>query len=358
MKIIHCADLHLDSKNFSKLTPQKRELKRHQMLQNFVDMVDFAEKNKVTAILLCGDIFDEPKVLKKTLKVVQDTILAHKDITFFYIWGNHDERVEIFDKKPSNFVVFKDKFSKVDMGDVCIGGMSFKRQIDPKFYESIEFQKSDFNILMLHCPVTKDVYCEPVVLKNLASKDIDYVALGHIHLKDEGKIDKRGIWAYSGCLESCSFSYIGQNYGFVLLDIKDGKLTRTFVPFAKYFYRNVEIDVSKLTNFGDILKIVGEKTSQFGKNDFVRVVFVGDRQEENEINVNVVAEKFSNDFFYLEVLDQTRLLFDLEKIANEKLSLKAEFLNKVLTDKTLGEEEKQQICNVGIEALKGEDISL
>ena len=176
MKIIHCADLHIDSNKFSKFSPEKRALKRHQILQNFVDMVDFAEKNKVTAIMLCGDVFDEKKVLKKTLKTVQEVIENHKDITFFYIWGNHDEGFTIFDKYPSNFVVFGNDFSKIDFGEVCIGGVSFQRNLPSDFYDSINFQKSDFNIMMMHGPVlTGDKYSEPIQLKRLDDKFIDYL---------------------------------------------------------------------------------------------------------------------------------------------------------------------------------------
>lgn len=359
MKIIHCADLHIDCKKFSKFTSEKRALKRHQMLQNFVDMVDFAEKNKVTAILLCGDIFEEQKVLKKSLKVVQNTILEHKDITFFYIWGNHDENFTIFDDYPSNFVVFGKEFSKVDFGDVCIGGVSFQRTISPSFYESIAFQKSDFNIMMMHGPIeASDKYSCPIQLKKLDGKNIDYLALGHIHKKDGGKIDRRGEWAYCGCLESGSFSYVDDDYGFYLLDIKDGKLQRTFVPFAKYKYRSVEISVSNLKNVNEVFKEISLRTSSFGMFDIVRIVLTGQRKEGEEINKNLIYEKFNSQFFYLEVEDETKIVFDLEKYAKEKLSLKAEFVKEVMSDEMLSEEEKQQICVAGLEALKGEEISL
>lgn len=359
MKIIHCADLHIDRNKFNKFTSEKSMLKRHQTLQNFIDMVDYAEKNKITAILLCGDIFDTPRPLKRSVKAVQDAILGHKDITFFYIWGNHDENFMIFDKDPSNFVVFGKKFSKVDFGDVCIGGISFQRQLSPSFYDEIKFDEKDFNILMLHQPVgTADVYSEPIQIKKIDKKYIDYLALGHIHKKDEGKIDKRGIWAYSGCLESNSFNNIGNDFGFYVLDIKDKKMERTFVPFAKFFYQIIEIDVSKISASQDIFDLIDKKIQQLGKNVIVRFLFVGQRNEDLEINKNLIFEKYNSKFFYLEIEDNTKIVFDLEKYAKETLSLKAEFINQVMKDENLSEEEKQQICVIGLEALKGEELSL
>lgn len=359
MKIIHCADLHIDSNKFSKFSPEKRALKRHQILQNFVDMVDFAEKNKVTAIMLCGDVFDEKKVLKKTLKTVQEVIENHKNITFFYIWGNHDEGFTIFDKYPSNFVVFGNDFSKIDFGEVCIGGVSFQRNLPSDFYDSINFQKSDFNIMMMHGPVlTGDKYSEPIQLKRLDDKFIDYLALGHIHKKDEGKIDKRGTWSYSGCLESNSFSYLDEDYGFYLLNVHDGKMERKFIPFAKYKYRSVEIAVDKLKNIDELFGQIDKATASYGMLDIVRIVLVGQRKEDEEFDKNLIVEKYKNKFFYLEVLDETKIFFDIEKYAKERLSLKAEFIQEVMADEDLDEETKQEICIAGLEALKGEEISL
>ena len=57
------------------------------------------------------------------------------------------------------------------------------------------------------------------------------------------------------------------------------------------------------------------------------------------------------------VLDETKMKIDVEKIKNEKLSLKYEFISLVEKGE-LSEEEKSKICQLGIEALKGDDFSL
>ena len=76
------------------------------------------------------------------------------------------------------------------------------------------------------------------------------------------------------------------------------------------------------------------------------------------MNFGLAKTRFEKEFFYLEFDDQTKVIFDLDKYASEKLSLKAEFIKEVMADKSLSEEEKQQICLVGLEVLKGEEISL
>lgn len=64
MKLIHCADLHLDSRMESGLPPEKARERRMELLHTFTKMVDMAAEDGVEAILLCGDLFDAGKVVR------------------------------------------------------------------------------------------------------------------------------------------------------------------------------------------------------------------------------------------------------------------------------------------------------
>ena len=43
----------------------------------------------------------------------------------------------------------------------------------------------------------------------LKNKNIDYLALGHVHKYKMEKLDNRGIYCYSGCLEGRGFDECG-----------------------------------------------------------------------------------------------------------------------------------------------------
>ena len=62
MKLIHCADLHLDSRMESGLPPAKAQERRMELLHTFVNMVERASSEGVEAMLLCGDLFDTEQV--------------------------------------------------------------------------------------------------------------------------------------------------------------------------------------------------------------------------------------------------------------------------------------------------------
>ena len=365
MKIIHCADLHIEVKEMKGLSVEKRKIKRNRMLQNFIDLANFAENNKVDAILLCGDTFDVPSPTKNTVSLFKKVILNHPNIKFFYVWGNHDEKFSPFgaDEKPANFILFGENFKKFDVDyEVTIGGVSLPRFIMDSLYSTVNFDKDRFNILMLHGPVnTADQYFNGIYTNKLVGKNIDYLALGHIHLGGSGKIDERGIWRFSGCLEGKNFndaSKIGEKKGFYLLEIENKKMTSSFIPFSRYDYRVIELNITSNIDHFQIVNKLNEILSNLSKDDIVKVVLKGKHKEENPIQVDMIKVEFENKFFHFEVVDESQTEFDFERYSKETYSLKGEFLRSVYADKTLQDAEKEKIATIGLEALKGEDLSI
>ena len=92
---------------------------------------------------------------------------------------------------------------------------------------------------------------EIINLKKLKNKNIDYLALGHIHSFKKEKLDNRGEYCYSGCLEGRGFDECGDK-GFVLLDIKNGKINSEFIKFAQRTLYEVNVDLTGLTSNNEI----------------------------------------------------------------------------------------------------------
>ncbi len=58
MKLIHCADIHLDSPMQTHMTAQQASVRNTEMLQSFVRLTEFAQERAVRAVLIAGDLFD------------------------------------------------------------------------------------------------------------------------------------------------------------------------------------------------------------------------------------------------------------------------------------------------------------
>jgi len=94
MKIIHCADIHLDSNMTANMNIQQAKSRNVELLENFEEMIHFGEQEQVQAILIAGDLFDtqEPSTYVKHvfLEIVKKPSFY---AVFFYCRGNHDRLV-------------------------------------------------------------------------------------------------------------------------------------------------------------------------------------------------------------------------------------------------------------------------
>ena len=90
MKLIHCADLHLDSDMTSNLTKEKAKERRTELLVTFQRMITYAKENDVHHILISGDLYDKKNISSTARNVFLTAVTDNKDIIFYYLKGNHD----------------------------------------------------------------------------------------------------------------------------------------------------------------------------------------------------------------------------------------------------------------------------
>ena len=128
MKIIHCADLHLDSKMETNLNKEKSKERKNEILITFEKMVEYAKKNDVQVIIIAGDLFDKKAVSAKAKKIVKNAIYSNPKIDFIYLKGNHDEAgfLEQGDEVPSNLKMFtNNKWITYYYSNIAISGIEF-----------------------------------------------------------------------------------------------------------------------------------------------------------------------------------------------------------------------------------------
>jgi len=181
------------------------------------------------------------------------------------------------------------------------------------------------------------------------------MALGHIHKRYDGKIDARGEYAYSGCLEGRSFDETGEK-GFVLLSVANGKIDREFIAFATRTFEELDVDVSGATSPYQTANII-KSTVNFNRQNCYRINLLGDVEEsaKTEDACERITEALKGACYLLSVKDKTQIKIDLEKYKNDP-TIKGEFINVVLANEQLSESEKKEILSLGLKALEGKTI--
>ena len=125
MKIIHCSDLHLDSKMETNLDKERARERKNEILLTFERMVQYAKENNVKIIIIAGDLFDKKAVTVKAKKTVKNAIISNPEIDFVYLKGNHDEAgfIDEDEELPSNLKTFnKNNWQTYEYGNITISG--------------------------------------------------------------------------------------------------------------------------------------------------------------------------------------------------------------------------------------------
>ncbi len=348
MKFIHTADLHLDSALSSIGNRQKANLRRRELTDTFRRLADFAVSNEIDGIIIAGDLFDTKNATPSVKKQVADIIKSASGVTFFLLAGNHDSKSFDGDFEAllpkENVRILKNAKPFVFGGVVIIGfDDGYDLQTIPPFDDD------KFNVVVMHGQ-TVSGSGEGINVKKLADKNIDYLALGHIHGFSQGKIDKRGKYAYCGCLEGRGFDELGEK-GFVIFDT-DGNVT--FKPFAKRQCREVKVDITGCDSYIAQFDAVKKAVDEFSCEDLYKVVLTGEMQEGQKAETAAIEEKLSDFVFFAKVADETRLKLDFEKLAKE-ISLRGEFF-RVVSDLKIDESEKAAIMKLGFNALDGLEV--
>ncbi|MBO4375264.1 MAG: metallophosphoesterase [Lachnospiraceae bacterium] len=360
MKMIHCADLHLDSKLNANLSKEKARERRAELLDTFSRMVKYAADNEIKAVLIAGDLFDRKTVSATARNTVYGIIRANPDICFYYLKGNHDDNA--FFEAPENLRLFGGEWTSYRMEDegIVISGAELDEDNSGEIYAKLVLSPKDINIVMLHGQLSDYAgrdRAEVINLGALKNKSIDYLALGHIHERRTGELMPRGEYCYPGCLEGRGFDECGE-HGFELLDIdvKERTVSHKFIPFAKRRLHLLNVDVSGVMTSVEITQAVEDALDgrDIPAEDMVKIVLCGKVDVECEKDPEQVRVKFERDFYFVKVSDETSIAVDYDSFLKDA-SLKGEFVRLLKSDTSLDEDRRSAIIRCGIQALSGEE---
>ena len=387
VRLIHTADLHLDSAFSSRFSKEEAEERRRNLLIAWNKLLQYGIERKVQAILISGDLFDSPVVSRSTMEIFLSSIRKNPEISFFYLRGNHDTKntFRFRDDLPKNLFLFSKEGKKYRLKEklVLLGqefyGTESRSELPEEPEELVEeellspssakdavqsiwnLKEEDCNILMLHGALREggpEVQNEQgISLKQLSRYPIHYLALGHIHKREEGKCGSL-YYIYPGCLQGRGFDEEGEK-GFYYLEIEEEtkEIKAEFVPLKEGAFRIIPLFLSEEDGTLDAEEKIRESLKKEGAEakDSVRIILKGEKRAEEERNLRYLEKQLEEEYAYIEIKDETKLKLRKEEFIHEK-GLKGEFLRMVCESESLSEEEKEKLMILGIGLLQGEEL--
>ncbi len=260
-RYIHCGDLHLGCK------PGKIEDRFEDFFKAFSFLVDYSINNKVNYILISGDMFHlkviNSKTLLKTTTILEKAKLAN--IKVFVIEGNHDKAFYVDEDSWLDYLHQKKYITllghHLDSGNIILNnetiyeddniriiGLSYMGGATSRYLKGLEetIQKSSlYTIMMLHAGINHwcgedmgDISLNDILpLKSV----IDYIALGHIHVRYE----YQDFCYNAGLLENIRFKDAKKNKdkGFYDVTVIDNQKTVNFIKYEPRPISLINIDV-------------------------------------------------------------------------------------------------------------------
>lgn len=341
IKLLHAADLHLDSK-FGGLPPEKAAFKRARQRELLSRLSEQCRVRNCQLLLLSGDLFDGEHVYRDTIDALK-AALASCGAQVFIAPGNHDclrpGSPYLTEHWPENVHIFRsEQIQAVTLESLgCrVFGAGFCKEFAPSLLTDFHApQDGLLNLMVLHGEVlnTAGNY-NPISHAQLEASNLHYLALGHIH---KGGSVQAGatLCAWPGCLMGRGFDETGEKGALEVCVTPNGCET-TFVPMRAGTYAVVTVQAGS-----DPLAAAAAVLPADTQQDIYRVIFTG---ECDSLDLSAISDALSPRFFGLELQDRTVPPLDLWHDAGED-TLKGVYL-RLLKEKydSASEEDRAMIA--------------
>lgn len=350
IKILHSGDYHLGEDHLQ--FPKRRQ----EIMSSFLKMVDFCKQKQVDILLLAGDFLESVSVRHDELQTIIHAFHS-LDSKIFISPGNHD--FYAIDSPyfkltwPENVTIFKPRMERRDLPSLGISifgaGFSSTYQKTPLMdqFKNIKVDPKNINIMLMHGDLVSEGSSSkynPISKEAILASQMDYFALGHIHIRSLENVGKT-TYAYCGSPDGSSFAELGER-GAYYLEITKEKKEITFVSFEsrKYLRHTIKLDQEKSQK--DLLDTIKEKLLEdddYQKN-YYQIRLKGFRPKSLTIYPSYLEDSLLDFVSYLEIKDLTVPFYDLDNLLHQQ-NLVGYFVASILEEEKKAKEkgDKKQV---------------
>lgn len=325
IRILHAADLHLDSP-FAALRPGQAAARRQEQRELLLNLSRECRERQCQLLLLAGDLFDSAAVYRETVEALARA-LEDCGAQVFIAPGNHDfyspasayhntvwpDNVHIFTSREIRSFRLRDP-------DVTVYGAAFDAPAVPPLLPGFRADPADnLSVMVIHGDISsaQSVY-NRISVEDVRGSGLDYLALGHVHADSLRRVGQTTV-AIPGCAMGRGFDETGEKGAFyVELERGDCRVTPVCLGARQYHVCRVRVEE-------DPLRSILEKLPDHTERDVWRILLTGECEAPDLPRLRGLLQ---DRFYSLELVDQTLPPLELWSAVDEE-GLKGEFLRNL-----------------------------
>ncbi|WP_176008773.1 metallophosphoesterase family protein [Paenalkalicoccus suaedae] len=262
---IHCADIHL-GRSGANVGYEATE-------KSFMRICEEAVRRDVEFIIIAGDVYDQEKRSLKSQWFFSTCmqILLDANIQAYVVHGNHDPTIgeDKLVSFPQNVHVFSTEgegmIHRTSRGEeVALYGFSYPTRAYtenplPMYQKTLE---ADYHIGVLHGQEATNTDHEPYApffVRELVDLRLDYVALGHIHVRQVLQHDPPIV--YSGNVQGTNRKEAGEK-GCYAVTLHPGGHELEFVATHEVLYQTEHVSIDSMQDVDDIVNLLRKRLDE------------------------------------------------------------------------------------------------
>ena len=303
LKILHAADLHLDSP-FTGFSESQRQLLKEQQKDLPGKIADLCRREGCDLMLLAGDIFDG-EASRDTIDSLKEA-LTRCGVPVFIAPGNHDFCAPgspwLTESWPDNVYVFTGGLESVTLDPLScrVYGGGFRSMDCPPVLEGFRAEGTEqYKIAVLHGdPTQRESPYNPITAGQVKASGLQYLALGHIHKAGAFRAGNT-LCVWPGCPMGRGWDETGDK-GVCIVTLEEEASVQAVSLDTIRFY-DLEADAG-----ADAVAAVESLLPPQGSRDFYRIALTGNA----DVEIKSIYKEFP-DFPNLTLLDKTEPPIDL-----------------------------------------------
>lgn len=357
LSIVHLADLHLGA-SYDSLPAEKATAAQESQLRVLQRAVDYANNQYASAILIAGDLFDQPTP-PASLVTETFSILSRATSCVLIAPGNHDylcaDSPYLRAVRPEQVYVFTSTtLTAFPIGEQAVVWGAAFCDVSASIPLKAARAENRLNLCLVHSDLKTASGYNPLTPTELRASGFDYVAVGHNHSYSGVRRAGHTIYACPGSPMGVGLDDMGPK-GFLFGELSDQAKFR-FVPGGGIEFHEYKIDFSTLADDRAFEQAIRVQIPKNHAKVCANLALCGERSYEP--NLPSLRHALEDVFFHHSISDETMMRRDLWRyLTDDDLRGGVSRRYHAMLSAASSEEEKQRLTlslRYALAALDGE----